>query len=71
MPDHKVAYFFGPMHGVDGAGHLCSDVGKALGQGGFDVDFLVDGTYPSDNPLEERLGHTCSVNRLTGAIPED
>ena len=71
MPDHKVAYFFGPMHGVDGAGHLCSDVGKALGQEGFDVDFLVDGTYPSDNPLEERLGHTCSVNRLTGAIPKD
>jgi glycosyltransferase involved in cell wall biosynthesis len=70
MPDRKVAYF-GPMFGVDGAGHLCSDVVKALGQGGFDVDLLVDGAYPSDNPLEERLGHTCSVNLLTGAIPKD
>jgi len=70
MSDRKVAYF-GPMHGVDGVGHLCSDVGKALCHGGFDVDFLVDGTYPSDNPLENRLGHKFSVNRLTAAIPKE
>lgn len=70
MSDRKVAYF-GPMYGVDGVGHLCSDVGKALSHGGFDVDFLVDGTYPSDNPLKKRLRNKCSVNRLTAAIPKE
>lgn len=70
MPVHKVAYF-GPMHGVDGVGHLCSDVGRALVQGGFKVDFLVDGTYPSDNPLKERLGDKCSVIRVSEVIPKD
>lgn len=70
MPDRKVAYF-GPMFGVDGAGHLCSDVGKALGQGGFKVDFLVDGKYQSDSPLEERFGHKGSVVRLCEAAPKD
>ena len=70
MPDRKVAYF-GPMHGVDGVGHLCADVGRALEQRDFDVDFLVDGTYPSGNPLEDRLGHECSVTRLSEATPKD
>lgn len=70
MLNHKVAYF-GPMHGAEGVGYLCSDVGKALRYGGFEVDFLVDGTYPSENPLEKRLGNECSVIRISERTPKD
>lgn len=67
MAEHKVAYL-GLMFG-GGAGHLCIDMGRALGQRGFMVDFLVDGKYPSENPLEQRLEDKCSVVRLSSSTP--
>lgn len=63
--------FFGPQYGVGGAGHVCANIGKELGRRGYDVDFLVSGTYSRDSYLEEDLPHRCSVIRLTDAAPEE
>jgi glycosyltransferase involved in cell wall biosynthesis len=64
MPGKKVA-FFGPQYGVGGAGKVCADVGKTLARNGYDVDFLVDGTYSAKGYLEEGLLENSSVVRLT------
>lgn len=71
MSTHKKIAWFGPMRGVSNIGHLWLNVGKMLEQEGYRVDFLVDGTYPNDGPLEKRLGRTCSVVRLSESIPND
>lgn len=70
MTESKVA-FFGPQYGVGGAGHVCSDVGKALGRTGYDVDFLVGGGYSRGGYLEEDLPPACSIVRITNVGPED
>ena len=44
---------------------MCSAVGKTLAQEGYDVDFLVDGTYSEDSYLEEGLPRNGRVVRLT------
>ena len=64
MPDKKIA-FFGAQYSTGGAGRVCSAVGKTLAREGYDVDFLVDGTYSEDSYLEEGLPHTGRVVRLT------
>lgn len=69
MASEKIA-FFGPQYGVGGAGHVCADVGKALGRRGFDVDFLVCGAYSENGYLEKELPPGCSVVRITGAAPK-
>ncbi|MCS4177383.1 glycosyltransferase involved in cell wall biosynthesis [Salinibacter ruber] len=58
---------FGPQYGVGGAGRVCSDIGKALGRKGYEVDFLVDGNYSGDNYLEEGLPSSCRLVKLTDA----
>lgn len=70
MEETKVA-FFGPQYGVGGAGHVCSDVGKALGRNGYDVDFLVGGGYSGGGYLEEDLPPSCSIIQATNVGPED
>lgn len=52
-------------------GHRWLSVGKMLERKGYHVDFLVDGTYPNDGPLEKRLGRKCSVVRLSESTPKD
>ena len=64
MQDRKVS-FFGAQYSTGGAGRVCSAVGKTLAREGYDVDFLVDGTYSEDSYLEEGLPHTGRVVRLT------
>ena len=64
MPSKKVA-FFGPQYGMGGAGRVCADVGRTLARNGYDVDFLVDGTYSADSYLEEGLPRNGRVVRLT------
>lgn len=64
MPDKKVA-FFGAQYSTGGAGRVCSAVGKTLAREGYDVDFLVDGTYSEDSYLEKGLPHNSRVVRLT------
>ena len=66
----KVA-FFGPVYGVGGAGHVCSDVGKELGRKGYDVDFLVDGGYSVGSYLEDNLPKTCTVTQITDVGPKE
>jgi glycosyltransferase involved in cell wall biosynthesis len=64
MPRGKVA-FFGPQYGMGGAGRVCADVGKALARKGYDVDFLVDGSYSEGGYLEEGLPGNCRIIKLT------
>ena len=64
MLGKKVA-FFGAQYSTGGAGRVCSAVGKTLAREGYDVDFLVDGTYSEDSYLEEKLPHNGRVVRLT------
>ena len=64
MRDRKVA-FFGAQYSTGGAGRVCSAVGKTLAREGYDVDFLVDGTYSEDSYLEEGLPYNGRVVRLT------
>lgn len=64
MPGKKIA-FFGPQYGMGGAGRVCAAVGKVLAQNGYDVDFLVDGTYSAESYLEEGLPQNGHVVRLT------
>lgn len=64
MPDRKVA-FFGAQYSTGGEGRVCSSVGKALAAKGFEVDFLVDGTYSENSYLEEGLPQNARVVRLT------
>jgi len=70
MPSKKVA-FFGPQYGMGGAGRVCADVGRALARNGYDVDFLVDGTYSADSYLEEGLPRNGRVVKLTEASCSD
>ena len=64
MTRNKVA-FFGAQYSTGGEGRVCSAVGKALAKRGFDVDFLVDGTYSENSYLEDHLPADCRVVRLT------
>lgn len=64
MQDRKVS-FFGAQYSTGGAGRVCSAVGKTLAQEGYDVDFLVDGTYSADSYLEKGLPSNGRVVRLT------
>ena len=70
MPQRKVA-FFGPQYGVGGAGRVCASVGKALARRGYDVDFLVDGTYSAGGYLEDGLSSRGRIVRLTDASYSD
>lgn len=44
---------------------MCADVGKALARKGYDVDFLVDGSYSEGGYLEEGLPGNCRIIKLT------
>ena len=70
MPQRKIA-FFGPQYGVGGAGRVCASVGKALARRGYDVDFLVDGTYSAGGYLEDGLPVHGRVVPLTDARYSD
>ena len=64
MSDRKVA-FFGAQYSTGGAGRVCSALGKNLAQDGYNVDFLVDGSYSKNSYLEEGLPQSSRVVRLT------
>lgn len=66
MEKSKVS-FFGPVYGIGGAGHVCSDIGKELAHRGYEVDFLVDGRYRDDSYLREDLPEQASIVRYTDA----
>lgn len=66
MEKSRVA-FFGPIYGIGGAGHVCSDIGKELAHRGYKVDFLVDGRYRDDSYLQEDLPEQASIVRFTDA----
>lgn len=61
----KKVSFFGPQYGMGGAGRVCSAVGKKLARNGFDVDFLVEGSYSKDSYLEMALPENAHVVKLT------
>lgn len=64
MACEKVS-FFGPQYDMGGAGRVCSAVGKQLARNGFDVDFLVEGSYSEDSYLETELPENARVVKLT------
>lgn len=66
MTTRKVA-IFGPQYTYGGGGHVCADIGKALGRRGYDVDFLVDGRDIEGGYLRKGFPDSCSLVRISEA----
>lgn len=70
MATQKVA-IFGPQYTHGGGGHVCADIGKALGRRGYDVDFLIDGRDIEGGYLRKGLPESCSVVQISEARIHD
>jgi glycosyltransferase involved in cell wall biosynthesis len=70
MSTQKVA-IFGPQYTYGGGGHVCADIGKALGRRGYDVDFLIDGRTMEGGYLRKGFPDSCSLVQISGARIHD
>lgn len=70
MSRQKVA-ILGPQYTYGGGGHVCADIGKALGRRGYDVDFLIDGRDIEGGYLRTGFPDSCSLIQISEAQIHD